>query len=157
MIGLRLTSTTISVAAGGTETIEAVVVNDASTVDEIVVDVVGGAAAWSTVTPPSVRLFPGDRASVEIRLHPVLGPQLASGRHDFGVRAHSTTDSSSSVVVEATMLLGAAPMLASTLEPRLARGLSRPCAGRASGVRGRRRLPFAPGEQRPTHRGAIAR
>jgi hypothetical protein len=122
MIGLRLTSESVSIAAGGTESFEAIVVNEGSTVDEIAVDVVGPAAAWSTVTPSAVRLFPGDRASVEIRLQPVLGPQLASGRHDFAVRAQSTTSSSSSVVAEATMMLGAAPVLSAALEPRLARG-----------------------------------
>src|SRR5580765_6743879 len=125
MIGLRLSSSSISIAAGGTGSIDAVVVNDGSTVDEIALDIVGGVAAWATVTPPTVRLFPGDRASVTISFHPVLGPQLASGQHDFGLRARSTTDASSSTVAEGTASLGAAPMLSTSLEPRLARGRGR--------------------------------
>jgi hypothetical protein len=127
MIGLRLNPTSISIAAGGTGAIEAVVINDGTTVDEIAFDIVGAAAAWSTVTPSTVRLFPGDRATVEVRFQPVTGPQLASGPHDFGVRARSTTDSSSSVVAEAIVVLGAAPMMSASLEPRLA-GRGRPSA-----------------------------
>jgi hypothetical protein len=95
MIGLRLNSSSISVCAGGTGTIDADVVNEGSTVDEIAFDIVGGAAAWSTVTPPTTRLFPGDRTSVTVRFQPGLGPQLASGEHHFGLRARSATDPSS--------------------------------------------------------------
>jgi hypothetical protein len=125
MIGLRLDPTSVSIPAGGTGSIEAIVINDGTTVDEIAFDVVGAAAAWSTVTPTTVRLFPGDRATVEVRFKPVSGPQLASGRHDFGVRARSTTDSSSSAVAEASVVVGAAPMMSASLEPRLARGRGR--------------------------------
>jgi hypothetical protein len=98
MIGLRLNSSSIFVSAGGTGAIEAVVVNDGSTVDEML-STSSAAAAWSTVTPPTVRLFPGDRSSVTVRFQAVLGPQLASGEHHC-LRA-CPLPTSSSVVTKA--------------------------------------------------------
>ena len=58
---------------------------------------------------------------MEIHLNPILGPSLASGQYDFGIRAVSSTELTASTVVEATVWLGATPQLSALCEQLKAR------------------------------------
>ncbi|MDQ3107441.1 MAG: hypothetical protein M3Q68_06500, partial [Actinomycetota bacterium] len=55
-----LQSTSVAVTPGSEATVEVRVRNTGQIVDVLHVEVVGDAAAWAVVEPPSVSLFPGN-------------------------------------------------------------------------------------------------
>ena len=97
MAGVVLSPTSVSVTPGGEAVCTVTIRNSSAVVDSYVVSVLGDAAAWATVTPASVSLFPGADGTAEIRFRPPRNSSLRAGPVDFGVRVSSTQASDDSV------------------------------------------------------------
>ena len=117
-----LQATSVAVTPGSEASVEIRVRNTGHVVDVLHVEVVGDAAAWSVVEPPSVSLFPGNDQVVTVRFRPPMSADGPAGAVPFGVRVRSQEDPGGSVVEEGT--LDVAPFLAigAELQPRTSRG-----------------------------------
>ena len=107
----------------GEETVGTVTVrNTGSVIDQISVDVVGAAAAWSVVEPAVVNLYPGDVGEVRIHLKPPRAAKPAAGKLKFGVRASSLEDPNGSSTAEGTLMIAPFTELRVQLVPQISRG-----------------------------------
>src|SRR5918995_1441597 len=74
--------------------------NTGQIVDRFTVLVLGDAAAWTTVAPAAVSLFPGAEEAVRLTFAPPRGSTPRAGRMVFGVRVRAAENPSDSVVEE---------------------------------------------------------
>ncbi len=111
-----------SVEPGGQIVFTLDVRNIGTVVDEFTVEVLGDAAAWAEVQPPSLNLMPGTAGVVTIRIRPPRAPQARSGWVNFGVGVRSRQHPQASVVERAAV--DVAPFVEYSIElaPRVARG-----------------------------------
>jgi hypothetical protein len=117
-----LSPTAMAVTPGGEVTTEVRVHNIGAVVDEITVEVLGEAAAWSTVMPPVVSLFPGAEETVRIVFRPPVAADGPVGEVPFGVRVRSREDPAGSVVEEGALDVAPFLVLDAELVPRTSRG-----------------------------------
>jgi hypothetical protein len=117
-----LSSSSLPVTPGSEVAVDVTVRNTGTVVDQFTIEVIGDAAAWSTVAPPTVSLFPGSDERVKIVFRPPMTADGPAGEVPFGVRVRSKEDPAGSVVEEGT--LDIAPFLAvdAELAPRTSRG-----------------------------------
>jgi hypothetical protein len=119
---VTLVTPAVAVEPGQTAAIAVKVRNTGSVVDEFALDVLGDAAAWATVEPPSMNLFPGAEGEAKAVFRP---PRLAStpaGLVPFGLRARSREDPAGSAVEEGNVTVGAFSDPYAELVPRTSRG-----------------------------------
>ncbi|TGA92967.1 hypothetical protein E4099_26990 [Streptomyces palmae] len=81
------------------------VLNSGTTVEEFRFEVVGPCAAWTTVEPPSLSLYPGASDTATIKLRPPRAPETVPGETPLGLRVIPTSDPSGTVVPERTVTL----------------------------------------------------
>jgi hypothetical protein len=89
-VSAKLRPPVVRVDPGGESVIVLALHNTGTIVDEYAVEVLGEAAAWITVEPPRLPLFPGDEGAVTVepfldlsaRLVPRTSRGRLSGRHD---------------------------------------------------------------------------
>ena len=117
-----LLASSVAVTPGEEAAVEIRVRNAGSVVDVLHVEVVGEAAAWATVEPPSVSLFPGQDQTVTVRFRPPLSADGPAGSVPFGVRVRSQEDPSGSVVEEGVLEVASFLAIAAELQPRTSRG-----------------------------------
>ncbi|MDT5043560.1 MAG: hypothetical protein QOE51_4545 [Actinoplanes sp.] len=99
--------------------------NTGSVIDQISVDVVGVAAAWSVVEPAVVNLYPGDIGEVRVHMKPPKASKPAAGKMKFGVRATSLEDPAGSATAEGTLNVAPFTELRVALLPQISRGSRR--------------------------------
>ncbi|MEV7282527.1 hydrolytic protein [Streptomyces sp. NPDC093111] len=80
----------VSVVPGGTATTSLTVRNDGDIVEAYHLEVVGDCAAWTTVEPERVSLYPGTTETVTIRLEPPRSPRVRAGDVPLAVRVLPT-------------------------------------------------------------------
>jgi type II secretory pathway pseudopilin PulG len=108
-------STSVNTVQPGQEaTCQVVVANTGTVVDHFTVEVVGDAAAWTVVEPPSVNLMPDESATVTLRFAPPRSAEVASRSVPFAVHVSSHEEPSGSVVEEGT--IDVAPFTEVTIE-----------------------------------------
>lgn len=117
-----LSSTALRVPPGGEALLEVTIRNGGSVVDQFAFQVLGEAAAWSTVEPPSVSLFPGDDGRAFVRFAPPRRAGLPAGPVPFAVKVTSREDPDGSVVEEGTVEVEPFADSLAELVPRTARG-----------------------------------
>ncbi|HEX2851024.1 MAG TPA: hypothetical protein VHN98_10745 [Acidimicrobiales bacterium] len=117
-----LTPASVTVVPGSEAAAEIRVRNTGSVVDEFTIDVVGDAAAWATVEPPQVSLFPGADATARVVFRPPRDASVAAGSVPFGVRVASKEDAAGSITEEGTIEVGAFALVTLELVPRTVRG-----------------------------------
>src|SRR6478672_8478996 len=83
------------------------VTNTGRIVDELSFDVLGDAAAYTTIEPARVPLFPGAHGETTITFRPPRGSSPAAGNVPFGIRVRSQEDRAFSFVVEGSLQIGA--------------------------------------------------
>ena len=117
-----LQTTSLNVTPGSEASLELRVRNTGHVVDVLSVEVVGEAAAWATVVPERVSLFPSVDATVVVTFRPPASASGPSGSVPFGLRVRSQEDPEGSVVEEG--VLEVAPFLAvgAELVPRTSTG-----------------------------------
>ncbi|GAB7103186.1 hypothetical protein JCM4814A_15000 [Streptomyces phaeofaciens JCM 4814] len=79
-----------TVDPGSRTTVRLRVRNTGDVVDEYRFEPVGPVAAWTTVEPPTLRLFPGTTGTVELTFAPPRTPDAAAGPNPYAVRITPT-------------------------------------------------------------------
>ncbi|WP_326613051.1 hypothetical protein OG949_31995 [Streptomyces scopuliridis] len=139
------------------------ILNSGSTVEEYRFEVVGACAAWSTVEPRTLSLYPGASGTVVLRLTPPRDSSVPAGETPFGIRVVPTSELSETVVPEGRVTVAPFTEVTSELVPRSSNGARRgshqlavdnrgnaPATVRLSGRTGteRARVDFATAELR---------
>lgn len=75
-----------SVAPGSQIVFTLEIRNLGRTVDQLTTEVLGDAAAWAQVEPPSLNLLPGTSGTVTVRFRPPRSSAVLAGRVNFGDR-----------------------------------------------------------------------
>ena len=117
MAGVVLSPTSLSVVPGGEAVCVVTVRNSSSVVDSYAVSVLGDAAAWATVTPATLSLFPGADGTVQIHFRPPRQSVVRAGTVDFAVRVVSS-ETDDSIVEEASLTIEPFADIAARITPR---------------------------------------
>jgi hypothetical protein len=112
----------VAVQPGGEATIELRLRNTGTVVDEFGLSVLGDAAGWATVQPPTISLFPGAEENARIIFRPPRGPSVPAGPMPFGLHARSREDAAGSTVEEGVVEVGTFLEPFAELIPRTSRG-----------------------------------
>ncbi|MFG3530422.1 hydrolytic protein [Streptomyces sp. NPDC047917] len=123
----ELETPTVTVSPGTEATTTLTVRNDGDIVEAYTLEVVGDCAAWSTVEPARVSLYPGTSEVVTVRLAPPRSHEVRAGEIPLGVRVLPAEHPESVAVPEATVIVAPFHELRAELDP-----------GRRSGWRGAR-------------------
>ncbi|MEU1489107.1 hypothetical protein ABZ456_02435 [Streptomyces sp. NPDC005776] len=117
-----LDATSVSAAPGEETAVPLQVRNSGATVEEYRFEVVGACAAWSSVEPPVLSLYPGDSRTVSLMLRPPRDATVPAGETPFGVRVVPTGEQDGTVVPEGRVTV--LPFTATTAElvPRSSHG-----------------------------------
>ena len=97
---VTLVTPAIAVEPGQSVSITLKVRNTGSVVDEFALDVLGDAAAWAAVEPPTINLFPGAEGEAKAVFRPPRAASTPAGLVPFGLRARSREDPAGSAVEE---------------------------------------------------------
>lgn len=117
----RLSATAAEVEPGGRVSLDLSVRNTGTVVDQFTFEVLGAAAAWTTVEPAAISLFPQAEETVQVWFAPPRGPGTAAGVVPFGVRVVSREDTPGSVVEEGTVDVAPFSEVVAELTPRATR------------------------------------
>lgn len=137
---VTLVSPAVAVEPGQAVSIEVRVRNTGSVVDEFVLDVLGDAAGWAAVEPPTLSLFPGAEGTAQAVFRPPRAASTPAGAVPFGLRARSREDPAGSAVEEGTVEVGSFLEPFAELVPRTTRGSSTGSHDLAVDNRGNARL-----------------
>ncbi|MFF3641064.1 hydrolytic protein [Streptomyces sp. NPDC002564] len=113
---------TVTVAPGGEATTRLTVRNTSDIVEAYALEVVGDCAAWTTVEPPRVSLYPGTAQEVTVRLAPPRAPEIRAGQVPLGIRVLPAEHPESVSVSETTVFIEAFRDLRAELVPQRRRG-----------------------------------
>ncbi|MEU4267246.1 hydrolytic protein [Streptomyces sp. NPDC026092] len=113
---------TVTVSPGGEATTTLNVRNDSDIVEAYTFTVVGECAAWTTVEPARVSLYPGTSETVTVRLAPPRSPDVRAGEKPLGVRVLPVEHPENVVVPETTVRVEAFREIQQELKPRRRRG-----------------------------------
>ncbi|MEV6165377.1 hypothetical protein AB0L71_26320 [Streptomyces sp. NPDC052052] len=95
-----LDASSVTAAPGEETALPLRILNSSRTVEEYRFEVVGECAAWSTVEPATLSLYPGDSQTVSLMLRPPRDSSVLAGETTFGIRVVPTSELSSTVVPE---------------------------------------------------------
>ncbi|WP_225830385.1 hydrolytic protein [Streptomyces sp. NK08204] len=112
----------VTVTPGDIATTSLTVRNDSDIVEAYDLKVVGDCAAWTTVEPERVSLYPGTSETVTLRLAPPRSPEIRAGEMPLGVRVLPNEHPESVKVLETTVHVGEFHELKTELAPRRRRG-----------------------------------
>lgn len=112
----------MTVTPGGEATTTLTVRNGSDIVEAYTLEVVGDCAAWSTVEPTRVSLYPGTSETVTVRLAPPRSPEVRAGDLPLGVRVLPAENPELVQVPETTVHVEAFRELQQELQPRRRRG-----------------------------------
>jgi hypothetical protein len=139
-VSITLVTPATTVEPGAEAVVEARLRNTGAVVDEFTLDVLGDTAAWATVEPPTLSLFPGAEETVKIHFRPPRQATTPAGQLVFGFRARSREDPAGSAVEEGSVEVGAFIEPSAELVPRTSRGSGRTTHEVALDNRGNARL-----------------
>ncbi|MEV7427460.1 MULTISPECIES: COG1470 family protein [unclassified Streptomyces] len=117
--------TSVTAEPGGDTDVPLQILNSSSTVEEYRFEVIGACAAWATVEPPALSLYPGASGTVRLRLRPPRDPSVLTGETPFGIRVVPTSEQSETVVPEGTVTVAPFTEVTSELVPRGSSGARR--------------------------------
>ncbi|MFD9702959.1 hypothetical protein [Lentzea sp. NPDC059081] len=112
----------VTATPGESATCEIHVRNDGQVVDRFLLDVVGDAREWVTVSPAELSVFPGEEGTARITFSPPRSPDVPAGETPFAVRIMSTEDTEGSAVHEGTVVVAEYTEIDAELVPRTTRG-----------------------------------
>ena len=112
----------MTVSPGAEATTTLTVRNDGDIVEAYALDVVGDCAAWATVEPARVSLYPGTSETVTVRLAPPRSHEVKAGEVPLAVRVLPTEHPESVAVPETTVVVEPFHELRAKLEPGRRRG-----------------------------------
>ena len=112
----------VEVEPGGEASVGITLRNTGSVVDQFALEVLGDTAAFATIDPQSVSLFPGAEGTARITFRPPQASSTPSGAIRFGVMVRSHEDPGASTVEEGTLQVGAFLLPGAELIPRTSHG-----------------------------------
>ncbi|MEU3612217.1 hypothetical protein ABZ725_07830 [Streptomyces sp. NPDC006872] len=113
-----LDTTAVTAEPGGLIQVPLQVRNSGSTVEEYRFEVVGPAAAWATVEPTSLSLYPDSTGTAVLALSPPRSPDVPAGDLPFGVRVVPTSAPDTAVVPEGVVTVLPFAEITGELVPR---------------------------------------
>ncbi|MFB6977774.1 COG1470 family protein [Streptomyces scopuliridis] len=120
-----LDASSVTAEPGAQTDVPLQVLNSGSTVEEYRFEVVGACAAWSTVEPRTLSLYPGASGTVLLRLTPPRDSSVPAGETPFGIRVVPTSELSETVVPEGRVTVAPFTEVTSELVPRSSNGARR--------------------------------
>ncbi|MFF6883292.1 hypothetical protein ACFY9F_08890 [Streptomyces sp. NPDC012421] len=99
--------------------------NSGSTVEEYRFEVAGACAAWTTVEPATLSLYPGSAETVSVTFRPPRDPSVPAGETPFGVRVIPTSDHAEPEVPEGRVTVAPFTEVTAELVPRGSHGVWR--------------------------------
>ncbi len=118
----RLSEAAIRVECGSEAACQVTVANTGTVVDEFTFTVLGESAAWATVEPASLSLFPDAEGTVTVTFRPPRDASTPVGQLPFAVRVASKEDARGSVVEEGTLDVSPFVDISAEIVPRTSRG-----------------------------------
>ncbi|MBN0047599.1 hydrolytic protein [Streptomyces actuosus] len=112
----------MTVTPGGTASTSLTVRNDSDIVEAYSLHVVGDCAAWTTVEPDRVSLYPGSHETVTVRLAPPRSPEVRAGDVPLAIRVLPAEHPESVRVPETTVHVEEFRELRAEVLPRRRRG-----------------------------------
>ncbi|MEI7034800.1 hydrolytic protein [Streptomyces pratensis] len=112
----------MTVSPGAAATTTLTVRNDGDIVEAYTLEVVGDCAAWSTVEPARVSLYPGTSETVVLTFAPARSHEVRAGETPLAVRVLPAERPESVVVPEGSVTVEPFHELRTELEPRRRRG-----------------------------------
>jgi hypothetical protein len=100
---VRLPVLEADVEPGASVSLELLVRNTGTVVDQFDFEVLGPAAVWSTFDPPTVSLFPQSEETIKVTFSPPRAADTASGTVPFGIQVQSREDPGGTVVEEGAL------------------------------------------------------
>jgi hypothetical protein len=119
---VKLQSDPIQVVPGAVATVSITVKNTGTVVDQFTLEVLGDAAGWASVDPPTLSLFPDAEGKAVISFAPPRLSTVPAGSIVFGVRAASKEDPAGSTVEERALVVGTFADTFAELLPRTSTG-----------------------------------
>ena len=119
---VRLADHELLVEPGGTVASEVTVRNVGEVVDRYAVQVLGDAAPWTTVDPPSINLVPAAEGTVQVLFTPPRRPDVAAGVRAFRLVASSSEDHQATAFADGTVNVGPYREVSSELSPQVVEG-----------------------------------
>ncbi|MBB4780131.1 hypothetical protein [Streptomyces rapamycinicus] len=117
-VSASLDESSVVVEPGGEAELPVQVLNSGTTVEECRFEVVGPCAAWTTVEPETLSLYPGATGTATLRLRPPRGPATAPGEIPLGLRVVPTSEHSETTVLERGVTVLPFTEVTSELVPR---------------------------------------
>ncbi|WP_412738843.1 hypothetical protein [Krasilnikovia sp. MM14-A1259] len=121
-VSVALSAESLEVVPGEEAVCAVTVRNTGTVIDQITMDVVGPAAAWSVVEPAVLNLYPGDVGEIRVHLRPPRASQPGAGKLRYGVRATSLEDPKGSATAEGVLEIAPFTELRVKLVPQISRG-----------------------------------
>src|SRR6266536_1259399 len=122
---VTLADVTLAVDPGDTATTTVTVYNGGSQVEQFAMTVLGPAAAWATVEPATLQVYPAGHAECTVRLAPPREVTTPAGRVWFTVRASSTLHPGLLAGANGTLDVGAFREVGAVLVPQETSGRGR--------------------------------
>ena len=119
---VRLDEHDLLVEAGGTVSSQVTVRNVGGVVDNYAVQVLGDAAPWTTVDPPSINLVPDAEGTVQVTFNPPRRPDVGAGMRPFRLVASSREDRGATAFADGTVNVGPYRDVAADLRPQVVEG-----------------------------------
>jgi hypothetical protein len=91
--------------------------NTGTVVDQFTFEVLGDAAAWAQVSPPSLNLLPGAEGSIQLQLRPPRQPTTKAGSMPLGLKVISKEDPQHSAFGNGLLDIGAYRDLTAQIVP----------------------------------------
>jgi hypothetical protein len=111
----------LTLAPGGEASCELLVQNRGDIVEGYRLEVLGDAAAWATIEPASLSVYPGTQATARVVFRTPRGSDVPAMDIPFGVRVLPVEHPEYAVVPEATLRVGAYAETTAELVPRTSR------------------------------------
>lgn len=118
----RLAEGELSVQPGDTCSVTVQVYNTGERVERVQVVVTGRAAAWSSVVPAELPVYPDKSATCTVTFAPPRRPDCPAGVVDFAVRCASTIHNGLVATAAGVVSVGAFHDLSMELQPTVSRG-----------------------------------
>lgn len=151
-----LDDSSVTAAPGEETALPLRILNSGSTVEEYRFEVVGACAAWSTVEPATLSLYPGDSQTVSLVLRPPRDSTVPAGETPFGIRVVPTSEQGDTVVPEGWVTVLPFTETTAELVPRSSHGAWRGRHQFAVDNRGNAPLTVRLGAQSGTERARVS-
>jgi len=121
---VHLSEHELAVEPGAAVESEITLRNTGDVVDKYALQVLGDAARWTRIDPPSVNLVPNTQGTARVVFAPPRTPEVAAGTRPFRLVATSSEDPRATAFADGAIDVGQFHDIATTLQPQTVEGRS---------------------------------